>query len=449
MQDPKLNILIYPMLSVDNVNGDSNYIIIKNICNELIKTKRYNFYLILDLNRNYVKDDLNKQIKIINVSFPKSKKSQVVHFNATIMKKITNTFAFDMIWNNVVEQGHHLKYMCDQIDASNRIKVFNYHHYPIHRSLKNNAGYYGCYHILLDQLIGSMTVDLNYFHSKHSFNMLIEEAEDVLNKKSVDLIKTKTKIQIGGYVDKLKSKNKYDIYTFIYNHRLDGYKNFKDTFRIFDKLWKQNLKFQVIVTGNDSDNISVINSKPYVVVKSFKKHKDYIEELKKCHANTINSIHETFCISINESILNDQVVVLPNRCTFPELVEENYKYLFETEEDQYKILKHIISNDIKSFNHKNSKSISLKNHIKNIDQMFQNVINYKNDTFKRIKNQTNKNQIIKYLKNKNTIELNTFKNFIFSLGYASQSMPTTKLKKILNDLNFDYSINTNLFHKKL
>ena len=40
MQNPKLNILIYPMLSVDNINSDSNYIIIKNICNELIKTNK-------------------------------------------------------------------------------------------------------------------------------------------------------------------------------------------------------------------------------------------------------------------------------------------------------------------------------------------------------------------------------------------------------------------------
>ena len=65
MQNPKLNILIYPMLSVDNINSDSNYIIIKNICNELIKTNKYNFHLILDLNRNYRKDNLNKQVKII------------------------------------------------------------------------------------------------------------------------------------------------------------------------------------------------------------------------------------------------------------------------------------------------------------------------------------------------------------------------------------------------
>ena len=44
MQSPKLNILIYPMFSVDVLNADSNYIIIKQLCNELVKTKKYNFF---------------------------------------------------------------------------------------------------------------------------------------------------------------------------------------------------------------------------------------------------------------------------------------------------------------------------------------------------------------------------------------------------------------------
>jgi len=64
MQRKKLNMLIYPMFSVDNINADSNYVIIKNLCNELIKTNNYNFFLILDKNRKYIKDNLDQKIKI-------------------------------------------------------------------------------------------------------------------------------------------------------------------------------------------------------------------------------------------------------------------------------------------------------------------------------------------------------------------------------------------------
>jgi len=138
MQNTKLNVLIYPMLSVNNLNADSNYIIIKQLCNELLKTKKYNFFLLIDSNRKYVKDDLNSLVKILKVPMPRSKKHQVIHFNSNIFREIFKKYAFDIIWNNVVEQGHHLKYFPDTIVDAFRPKVFNYHHYVIHRSLEKS-----------------------------------------------------------------------------------------------------------------------------------------------------------------------------------------------------------------------------------------------------------------------------------------------------------------------
>ena len=109
----------------------------------------------------------------------------------------------------------------------------------------------------------------------------------------------------------------------------------------------EGLDFQVILTAGDKDNINTINKKPYTIVKSFTKHQDYLKELSKCHSNVINSRHETFCISIAESIMNDQVVVVPNRCTFPELVGENYPYLFDNMEQQIAIMRKLIKDGIK------------------------------------------------------------------------------------------------------
>ena len=152
----KLNVLIYPMLSVNNLNADSNYIIIKQLCNELLKTKKYNFFLLIDSNRKYVKDDLNSLVKILKVPMPRSKKHQVIHFNSNIFREIFKKYAFDIIWNNVVEQGHHLKYFPDTIVDAFRPKVFNYHHYVIHRSLERVTNYLPCTHILYDQIVGSL-----------------------------------------------------------------------------------------------------------------------------------------------------------------------------------------------------------------------------------------------------------------------------------------------------
>ena len=179
------------------------------------------------------------------------------------------------------------------------------------------TAYIPCRHIMLDQIIGSLGADLNFFHTKYCYEMLFEEAKDILLPKEVIKIQEKSVISLGGYSDDIISTDKYDKFTFIYNHRLDGYKNWKTTFNQFDKLWDKGLDFQVILTAGDKDNINIIAQKPYAIVKSFTKHSDYIKELSKCHANTINSRHETYCISIAESIMNEQVVILPNKLTFP------------------------------------------------------------------------------------------------------------------------------------
>ncbi len=448
MQRTKLNILIYPMFSVDNINADSNYIIIKQLCNKLIKTGNYNFFLILDKNRKYYKDDLDKNIKILQMPFPRSKKHQVIHLNTNVFRQIYNKYAIDIIWNNVVEQGHHFRYFQDTIVDDFRTKVFNYHHYVIHRSLERITNYLPCYHILLDQLMGSICADVNYFHTKHCYNMLMEEAQDVLTEQQIKIIKDKSIVDIGGYCNKIDSKNKYDIFTFIYNHRLDGYKNWKDTFAMFDRLHDEGHKFKVIVTAGDRGNLGQVENKPYVEIKAFSLHSDYIKELSKCHANVINSKHETFCISIAESIMNNQLIIAPNKVTFPELVDKDYPYLFETEEEQYNILTKLINDNIKEYNYKEKDKLLLDTHAKKINQYFLDMVKGgKENIIDNIKKETSKKKIKNYLNNNNNIVLNDFKNFIFKLGYASQSFPQTKIKRILSESGFSYNINIDKYCK--
>ncbi len=448
MQNSKLNILIYPMLSVDVLNADSNYIIIKQLCNELLKTGRYNFFLLIDANRKYIKDDLNSLVKILKIPMPKSKKHQVVHFNSNIFRQIFKKYSFDIIWNNVVEQGHHLKYFQDPIVEDFKPKVFNYHHYVIHRSLEKMTSYLPCMHILYDQLVGSLGADMNFFHTKYCYDMLLEEANDVLNSDKINLLKEKSVISLGGYCNEIEQKKKYDKFTFIYNHRLDGYKNWKDTFVIFDQLHNEGLDFQVILTAGDKDNINTINKKPYTIVKSFTKHQDYLKELSKCHSNVINSRHETFCISIAESIMNDQVVVVPNRCTFPELVGKDYPYLFDDTDDQIEIMRKLIKNKIKEYKHHTKPLLKLSNHAANIHKYFcQLGIKSKKNIFGSIKKQTSKSKISDYLEHHKEIDLTDFRNYVFKLGYASQSFPNAKLKQLLNEFGYDYNINLDKYIK--
>lgn len=447
MSNSKLNVLIYPMFSVNNINADSNYVLIKQICNELVKEDKYNFILILDKLRPYTPDNLSKKIKIIYVPMPLSKKRGVTHWNTLIMQEIFNKYAIDMVWNNTVEQGHHFKYWHDTLDFSNRIKVFNYHHYVIHRSLENLTSYLPCKHILYDQVMGSLGADINFFHTDWCYKMMIEEATDILSNEKMKELESKCVINLGGYGSPIKSPKKYDIFTFVYNHRLDGYKNWKQTFEIFDRLWTDGYKFQVILTAGDKDKISTVEAKPYTQVKSFTKHEDYLVELSKCHANTINSRHETYCISIAESILNNQIVILPNRVTFPELVEKDYPYLFENMDEQYNMIKSIFDNGLMEYKHKEQDKLYIEKHAKFLDEQFQSLFKIKKSYFDGIKKQDNKEKIRQYLEHVDYVDLNEFKNFVFSLGYASQSFPLQKIKNILEEFGFYYNMMTHKYSK--
>ena len=248
-------------------------------------------------------------------------------------------------------------------------------------------------------------------------------------------------IDIGGYCNKIETKEKYDTFTFIYNHRLDGYKNWKDTFAMFDRLYNEGEKFKVVLTAGDKGNLGQVENKPYTEVKSFILHEDYLKELSKCHANVINSRHETFCISIAESIMNNQLIIAPNKVTFPELVDKDYPYLFETEEEQYKILKNILTKNIREYKYKEKDKLLLDTHAKKIDKYFQDMVkDNKTNVFESIKKEESKTKIKNYLDTYDKIDLNEFKNFIFRLGYASQSFPQTKIKCILNEFGYNYNI---------
>lgn len=436
-----MNILINPMYSVDVINSDSNYIIAKNLV-EL--TPEHNFFLIIDKNRKYYKDNLPKNVKLLYTSLEISKRRQVLNFQTQTMKKILDTYPITHILNSVVEQGHNLKYFNTQVDRDYHHKVINYHHYNIHPSFDRSV-YNTMKNVLYQQLIGSLDVEVNYFHTQHSYNMFLEEANQVLNK---DYMKhhLKVHVSLGGHVQAKYFKQnvkKYDKYTFIYNHRLAGYKRYKTTLDMFDELYKYNQNFQVIFTCGDNSNESRISSKPYAMVKSLKDYQDYIDELQKCHANVTNSAHETFCISIAESMFDNQVIIAPNAVTFPELLTEDYPYLFNSTDEQLQIMKELLDKDIRTYTHKQKLTAD-----RTVNELKKLLIehDYKKKVFINMKDEKKK-QKIKKIDNA-SISFKDFTRTIYNLGLAPQSFPPNKLALLAEELGYKYSVQTNMFHKK-
>ena len=88
--------------------------------------------------------------------------------------------------------------------------------------------------------------------------------------------------------------------------------------------------------------------------------------------------------------MNEQITVLPNRCTFPELVGKEYPYLFNNTDEQLNMLRQLIQNNIKKYNYKTKNKLTLKNHSQTIDKLFTKLCSSKKTYFDKIKKQKNK-----------------------------------------------------------
>lgn len=426
-----MNILIYPMYSVDNINADSNYIIISNLIRGLYK--EHNFVLLINKNLAYEKDDLYKYCKIVYINAPTAKRDFVTWFSPKLIRTICNKYSIQLIFNNVVEQGHNLKFIHPTLDPSWYMKVINYHHYNIHPSF-GEAIANSMKNVLLNQLTGSLLVDVNYFHTNHSYNMF----KDCYNDYYINEIKN-VHVELGKHAGVIEKADKYPVYTFIYNHRLAGYKNYAKTIELFDRLYLENPNFKVIFTCADTANASKIEKLPYANVVRCNNHKEYLKILAKCHANVTNSTHETYCISIAESMQAGHLIIAPNGVTFPELLGKDYKYLFTSDEQQYKMMLDAVTNKITNIKHQPlDETLQIDIYRKLLDK-----VQYSKRPLERSKH---KDKFIK-LFNKNVIENQDATKICASLNLATQSFPSNKVACLLEDLGYKYELKTNNWHR--
>ena len=87
------------------------------------------------------------------------------------------------------------------------------------------------------QLCGDYCADVNLFNSDHCWNMTLDNIREYLPNLE-NKISEKRKILKFGFFDKnykYKNVEKYEKFTFIFNHRFQDYKNWRTTFEIFDQ----------------------------------------------------------------------------------------------------------------------------------------------------------------------------------------------------------------------
>jgi len=342
-------ILVQPMYSKQALNGDSNYIVYTQWIEAMHRARPdWHFVVIFpDAHSGfkYQDDGFFRQSFVTRVPqrINPRKRGNAITFDSVWYDALFDRMAFDVVWCNLVEIAAH--FQPSESTTQGKPCVIAAHNYVIHPSLQ--YGDTGQTNLMLSQLMSSICADVNVFNSDHCRWMLFDNARRWLSPMATKAIeKTAVKINYGcldGSLSYRPTGNTIPIVA--YNHRLQAYKKFRETFALFDRLYGEGTPFRVWYMSNTSKDAAAIRNRPYVEIHLSKTHAEYLDRLRQCDLNVTNSIHETFCISAIESMALGQPLVAPDGITFPEITgraENAYPYLFKTEDQQYDMVRRLL-----------------------------------------------------------------------------------------------------------
>lgn len=346
-----LTILVVPMYSKQELNGDSNYVIYTQWVQAMHRLRPdWHFVIIFpDASSGFrYKDDgffrLPYVTRVPQRISPR-KRANAVSYDAGWFDALADKIAWDVVWCNLTEIAGHFQTTESTTNPAAKPFVIAAHNYVIHETLPYGTDMQE--NILLAQLMGAALCDANVFNSDHCRWMLMDNAQKWLSQEAIKLIQSKTnKINYGclGSEFSLRAPAN-DVPIIAYNHRLQDYKKWRTTFAVLEKLHKNGVRFKVRYMNNTAEKTTHIRKYPFVEIALSQTRSEYLAKLAECDLNTSNSVHETFCIAGIESMAFGQPLVAPCGITFPEITgmaENGYPYLFNNEQQQYEMLQRLL-----------------------------------------------------------------------------------------------------------
>jgi glycosyltransferase involved in cell wall biosynthesis len=341
-------VCVFPFWSQsDAVNWDSNYAYLRRILPIMAKEKPDWLWCVLWPEKNYGRDkwrwtdDGLFTGNIFRFPWPynTSMRMGVLDFSTQRFGELEDMVAPTVYWLHQVEAGAAIEGgFTGSFNKSARPAVVAQHHYIIHKSLPYPAAFSRLWY----QMGGTIAAHKVVLNSNHTQVMMREAFGDYLNAEQMASIDAKSEVVHFGLVDEAMTDlpiAESEVPVFIYNHRFENYKQPHTTGDVLDKLRARH-KFEVWATQFIDQRLN------HFAVDRVVGHPDqrqYLKNIAVPGINTINSVHETFCISMLDSIALGQLPVAPNSVTFPELVPEGYPYLFANTDEQIKMLDHILS----------------------------------------------------------------------------------------------------------
>lgn len=207
-------------------------------------------------------------------------------------------------------------------------------------------------HYVFINYTSSLTSDFNFFNSNYHLNSYIDGLKKYLKKmpdfnnlETIQRIKEKSSVlYLGCDLKKSKYKKKNsDIPVILWNHRWEYDKNPELFFKTLYKIKDKKIDFKLVVLGE-----KFINS-PSIFEEAKQKLKDQILHFGFCESFEeylswisisdilpITSKQDFFGVSIVEGIYAEILPILPNRLSYPELIDiKNNKRVFYDSEKEF------------------------------------------------------------------------------------------------------------------
>lgn len=345
-------VLVAPFWSQsDNMNSDSNYAYLRIVLPELARKSENTLFLLLfpdpDFGNDkwhYTQDGLqSERIRFIKWPYDTAMATSVLGFPVMRWKEVEDKYGPCLYWIHQVEMGHNIAYGYKKSYSKMSIpSIVAQHRYVIHKSLP--YPYETQFGRQWNQIGGSIAAHRVVFNSEHTKHMAREAFSDFLNDTVLQSVMKKSSVLHYGLIrgDEPVAPEATDHKPVIlYNHRFEAYKKPELTASVLGALRSSGYDFSVWITQAVDQRIG--NEFPVDRVIHTPLRPDYLRAISVPAINTINTVHETFCIAMLDSIMLGHLCVCPNAITFPELLPQGYPYLFNSVNEQKNMLQHILS----------------------------------------------------------------------------------------------------------
>lgn len=334
----------------DNLNCDSNYSFLRSVVPEMASICQNTLFLVLFPDPDYGNDRWrytpdgfqSEHIRFVKWPYDTATLSSVANFPIMRFREIDMDMGVSIWWLNLLEMAPMAVHGYQKVYVNvSQPALVGHAHYVIHRSLPYN--WETQFTRLWLQAGGTLACNCTVFNTSYALRMAEESYGEYLNESALSIMRNNARIlPIGSVHEDDPIAPPADSSTppvILYNHRFEAYKQPLLTFEILSELRPDFPDLQIWATqsiGMQTQHFP-IDHVPFAPDRY-----SYIRNIAVPAINTINSLHETQCIAIVDSMTVGHLVVVPNALTFPEIVPPSYPYLFNNPQEQRAMLRDIL-----------------------------------------------------------------------------------------------------------